>query len=396
MHPIDVVGEAASGITRRRGRSLLTALGTVLGVGAFVAGVGLTTTAAAQIGARFDALKATEVRIEDTQPDALDDGAFPADTEQRLSRLNGVVRAGLLWQVAAGADVDRLGPLAVEGDTAEAVPLLAASPGALAASAASISHGRRFDGVHDERRERVVVLGRGAARRLGITDVAEQPAVSVRGVTFTVLGVIDDVDRNVALVGAVVVPHATALELWGPPRETPMAVTVATEAGAAQLVGREAPAALRPHGPDRLRVVVPPDPRTLRGNVENDVRTLLLLLSSVSLVIGGVGIANTTLVSVLERTNEIGLRRAVGAGRGAIASQFLLESTLLGTAGGAVGAALGVLVVVVVALTRRWVPVMDVTLAFGAPLVGTLSGLLAGAYPALRAARVEPVDALRR
>jgi ABC-type antimicrobial peptide transport system permease subunit len=112
-------------------------------------------------------------------------------------------------------------------------------------------------------------------------------------------------------------------------------------------------------------------------------------------VVGAIGIANVTLVSVMERTGEIGLRRALGATRRHIALQFLLESSAIGIVGGILGASLGTLVVVGVSAYESWTPVLDPYVPFAAPLIGGLVGLLAGSYPALRAARMEPVEALR-
>ncbi len=134
----------------------------------------------------------------------------------------------------------------------------------------------------------------------------------------------------------------------------------------------------------------------MRTEVSQDLDQLFLLLSVICLFIGTLGIANTTLVSVLERTGEIGLRRSLGARSRHITSQFLVESGMLGAIGGLVGTSLGVLSVVTVALVRDWTPVVHPTTVAAAPAIGLATGLLAGLYPAWRASRIQPVEALRR
>jgi ABC-type antimicrobial peptide transport system permease subunit len=161
------------------------------------------------------------------------------------------------------------------------------------------------------------------------------------------------------------------------------------------LVARQAPTALSPSDPRLLKVAAPPDPRRLRGAIAKDLNALFLLLGGVSLLVGAIGIANVTLVSVLERVGEIGLRRALGAARRHIAAQFLLESTTMGLAGGIIGASVGTLVIVGVSAYNTWTPVLDPWVPLGAPVLGALIGLLSGTYPSLRAASLEPVEALR-
>jgi len=172
-------------------------------------------------------------------------------------------------------------------------------------------------------------------------------------------------------------------------------VQIETRIGAASLVAREAPIALLPNDPSQLRVTAPPEPRRVKAGVQSDLDVLFLLLGGVSLLVGAIGIANVTLVSVLERVGEIGLRRSLGAARRHIAAQFLVESMALGLAGGVLGAAGGTLAVVIASAARSWTPVLQPWVPLSAPLVGGAVGLLSGMYPSLRAAMLEPVDALR-
>ncbi|MEV8587647.1 ABC transporter permease [Streptomyces sp. NPDC051180] len=397
LSPRDVLSEAVAGLARRPGRSALTALGTVLGVGAFVAVLGLTATASARIDSRFDLLTATEVTVEDVarERDEFAGPGFPADADARIERLGGVRDAGVLWTVrlAPGTTV-RAAPVG-DGADGERIDVVAASPGALRATVPRVAQGRLYDGFASEAAQPVAVLGSSVAARLGITTLRTRPAVFIGDEPFTVTGIVDDVRRRPDLLMAVTVPRTTAERIWGPPADGAARMLVATEPGAARQIADEAPVALRPDHPEYLKAVPPPDPRTLRAGVTGDLDRLFLLLAAVCLAIGAVGIANTTLVAVLERTGEIGLRRALGARRRHITAQFMAESGVLGALGGLVGTALGVCAVVGVALVRAWTPVVHPLTAAAAPAIGLATGLAAGLYPAWRAARIEPAEALR-
>ena len=133
----------------------------------------------------------------------------------------------------------------------------------------------------------------------------------------------------------------------------------------------------------------------MRDDVQSDLDVMFLLLGGLSLVVGAIGIANITLVSGMERTHEIGLRRAIGATRRHIAAQFLFESGSMGVIGGIIGASIGLLVVVGVSAYQVWTPLLDPSAPLLAPVVGGLIGLVSGTYPALRAANLEPIEAIR-
>jgi ABC-type antimicrobial peptide transport system permease subunit len=391
----DLLAESVAGMFARPVRTALTVLGTVIGLTALVATLGLSSTASSQIIGRFDELAATEITVtaKPSEPDA-PSNALPWDAPSRVDYLNGVVAAGTLSEVDVG---DALVSATSVRDplvrTQFKLSVQAASPGSYSAVRAVLRSGRLPDEGSSRRADQVVVLGPNAARQLGIRDVSQRPAVSIGDHAFLVVGILAGVGRKFDLLSAVIMPEGTARRVFG--LEAPESVVIETRVGAASLLARQAPPALRPDRPDGLKVASPEEPQRVRAGVRRDLDLLFLMLGAVSLIVGAIGIANVTLVSVMERTGEIGLRRALGATRRHIASQFLLESAAVGVLGGVLGGSAGLLVVVTVATYQTWTPVLDPVVPLAAPVIGGLVGLLAGSYPSIMAARLEPVDALR-
>ncbi|MGX1560799.1 ABC transporter permease [Streptomyces sp. NPDC055506] len=395
----DLLSEAVAGMLQRPARSVLTALGTVLGVGAFIAVLGLTGTATSQIDNRFNSLTATEVSVTDIGAGnaAARDLSFPQDADARIARLNGALAAGVSWSVRLGPEeAVRAAPVGSANSVDAQTQVIAASPGIWQASQAQFVEGRAFDGFHDTHHQAVAVIGQATAARLGITTLRTRPAVFIGNTAFTVIGILKDVERKPELLMSITVPRSVAERTWGAPTDEGAQMLISTRLGAAGQIADEAALALRPDHPEYFKVTPPPDPRSLRTAVSDDLGQLFLLLAGVCLIIGAVGIANTTLVAVLERTGEIGLRRALGARGVHITLQFLTESAALGLLGGLVGTSIGTVVVVTVAAAKQWTPVIDPTTLATAPTLGLVAGLLAGLYPAWRASRIPPVEALRR
>ncbi|WP_010203688.1 ABC transporter permease [Salinibacterium sp. PAMC 21357] len=395
----DLIIEASFGIGARPSRLIMTTLGTVLGIASLVVTIGFAQTTAGQIASQFDAVAATQVVIEpgssrDARGKSQSTARLPWDSGERVERLAGVERAGLIAAVPLG-DVAITAVPVNDPSAAETLspPLLATSASLLEAVRGRVVTGRYFDSGHDTRGDRVVVLGANAAEKIGINRVDSQPSIFIGDRSYTVIGIITGVERRSDLLDSVILPLGTARADFGLPSPDELQIQIQT--GAGDLVARQAPIALDPNAPENFTVQAPATKSELQESVQADINIVFLILGAIALLAGGLGIANVTLLSVMERVGEIGLRRALGATKRNIASQFIVESVVIGLLGGLIGSALGVFAVVIVSLTQGWSPVLDIWVALGAALLGAVVGLVAGAYPANRASNIEPITALR-
>jgi putative ABC transport system permease protein len=393
----DAARDALLAVTRAPLRTVLTSMGTVLAVGTAIATIGLSNSAAGAVSGTFNALRATIVTFSDhgryRRPPDLTDKA-----ERPLDRLNGVVRAGLVWDLGSAGHLYQVGRTVPQpGQPQIGLPVTAASAGGLATIGASVSAGRLYDAGMDHRGQQVALLGATAARQLGISGVGESPVIFIGQTPFTVVGIVRRAPLYPGALLGVIVPPGAAVAVAGPfGAYIGRQIMVRTTPGAAQLVGRQGPFAIDPLAPSAITGSVPEDPSALRQSVNSSLTSLLLAIALIALGVGVIAIANTTLLSVIQRRAEIGLRRSVGAAPRHIAVMVVAEAVLTGAIGGLMGTSIGVLIISAVCASRGWAPVLDFRLLLAAPAAGAAAGLLAGLYPAWRASRVSPISALQR
>ncbi|PPB48602.1 ABC transporter [Arthrobacter pityocampae] len=395
----DLLIEATADLGTRPGRLLMTLAGTILGIGALVATICFAQTTAGQLAKRFDAFAATQVVVSPAQAQNADGNSvatstLPWDAVQRIERIAGVEQAALIAEVELREGSVTAVPVNDPSAPSSAPPrVFATSAGLVDAIEGTIRYGRIFDDGHDQRHDRVAVLGDRLADRLGITRVDSQPSVFIDGLPYAVVGVFGDVQTRPELLESVIISTGAARADFG--LAAPGDVQARIVIGAGPQVADQAALALAPDSPDTIEVAAPQGRSDLADNVQADINLIFVVLSVVVLLAGGVGIANVTMLSVMERTGEIGLRRAIGATRRQIAAQFVTESIVIGLLGGLLGATVGVFAVIAISVAQQWTPVVDPLVAIGGALLGALVGLVAGSFPARKATRIEPVVALR-
>lgn len=389
---LDVLRQAMATAARNPARTLLTSFATALGVAAVTAIVGLSQTAGAAVTDEFDALRATVVTFTDSGA-----GASPLTlhAERSLAGLNGVTGTGLNWRVRDGEPQPVRRTLAQDPNSqfTPHLPICAISARGLTTVAATVRQGRAYDVGMEERHLSVAVLGRQAAAQLGISSVQRSPTIYLGSVPVTVIAIIDDTELNGEILTCVNIPTTLAEDLGLLGRRE---IVTRTAPGAAQLIAAQGPYAVDRLAPGAVHAQAPPDPTQLRTVVAGSLTSLAWTLGLVALAVGVIAIANTTLLTVLSRRREIGLRRAVGAAPRHIAGLILAEAAVIGTVGGIVGVCLGTLTIALGSAVKGWAPILDPALLVIAPAAGTVAGLTAGTYPSLKATRITPLEAMER
>ncbi|MET7298159.1 ABC transporter permease [Embleya sp. NPDC005575] len=388
LRPRDVLRVGGAGLRTRPTRVFMSALGIAIGIAAMIAVVGISSSSRADLDRRLAELGTNLLTVGPGNSLTGGEVTLPIESVAMISRI------GPVEQVAATGKVtdakvyrnDRI-PAAQTGGIA----VLAAYANLPAAVGATVADGVWFNGATE--RYPTVVLGSAAARRLGIATAGEGVQVHLGGRSFTVLGILAPVPLAPELDGAALVGRPAA-QTWLGFDGHPTTVYTRSADSAVDAVRVVLPATANPKAPNEVKVSRPSDALAARRATDEALTGLLLGLGGVALLVGGVGVANTMVITVLERRAEIGLRRSLGATRGQIRLQFLAESLLLSALGGLGGVLIGITVTTAYATTRSWTTVVPAWSTTGALAATLFIGAIASLYPAIRAARLSPTEAL--
>lgn len=382
----DILRLGTTGLRARPTRAVLSALGIAIGIAAMIAVVGISSSSQAKLQAQLSALGTNLLTVQPGKDLFGEAATLPANTVGKVGLIDGVERAG---SAAALDGVLVYRSSLIDRASSGGLWAAAVSEGLLDVVGGKLASGdwlNRATGSYP-----AVVLGSKAAERLGITTVGSM--IQLGDQYVTVVGILEPLDLAPELDTAAMIGETVAAERFGYDGE-PTTVYERSTDERVEAVRDLLPRTVNPAAPEEVEVSRPSDALAAKQAADQAFTGLLLGLGSVALLVGGIGVANTMVISVLERRREIGLRRALGATRGHIRSQFLTEALLLSALGGVAGAGLGTAVTSVVAAMNDWptaVPPEVLLAGVGATLV---IGAIAGLYPAIRAARTPPTSAL--
>jgi putative ABC transport system permease protein len=389
LHPGDLLRVASVGLRSRRLRAGLSALGIAIGIAAMVAVLGVSESSRQDLLSSLDRLGTNLLTVQGGEGFGFaGDGALPASAKPMLTRIGPV--EGVSSVSVVDADVRRTD--LIPSTRTGGITVQATDPALLGTLRARLADGEWLDAERADLP--VVVLGSDAARRLGIVDVAHGVRVWLGGQWFSVIGILEPVELAEDLDRAALIGLGIAEQQFGT-TDHPGTVYLRVDPDEIEGVQAVLAATANPESPDTIEVGRPTDAIEAKAAANDAFTALFLGLGGVALLVGGVGIANVMVISVLERRSEIGLRRALGATRRHVSSQFLAEALLLSGIGGLGGVALGAGVTATYDLARGWPVTVPVVGLVGGVVAALAIGAVAGLYPATRAARLAPTDALR-
>lgn len=384
LSPVDLVRVGSLGLRSRPARVLLSALGIAIGVASMMAVLGISASSKAEITRRLDMLGTNLLRVAPAKDLSGHQTSLPATAPQMISAIAPVISVASVASVPTAIYRSDLVPT---GRTSS-VAVLAVQGPVLETLGATMSRGHWLEGATAQ--FPAVVLGAAAAERLDTHTIGSR--LWLGGTWVTVVGILQPIELAPELDQAALVGWRATASMIDQP--LPSTVYLRVDEAQIQAVAGVLPRTAKPRAPAEVAVSRPSDAIAARAATDSALTSMLLGLGAVALIVGGIGVANTMVISVLERRSEIGLRRALGATRGQIRVQFVAESLILAGLGGVGGVVLGALVTFVYAVRQAWPPALPVWAGPTGLAVTLVVGVLAGVYPAARASAMSPTAAL--
>jgi putative ABC transport system permease protein len=388
LQPGDLAGLASVGLRTRKLRAALSALGIAIGVAAIVAVLGLASSSQAGLLAEISRLGTNLLTVANGQTFTGATAELPVAAPGMIARLPGVTA---VQETGTVSGVNAYRSPHIPSIHTNALSVDASTLGLPGVVGTSLAQGRYLNAA--TAREPAAVLGAAAAQRLGIDRIWPGMRIWAGGMWFYVIGILRPAALAPEIDSAILVGFPAAgkyLHFDGHPSKVYLRAANSQVTTVDNLLAAQA----NPENPSEVSVSQPSDALTAQADAAGAFDTLFLGLGAVALLVGAVGVANIMVISVLERRQEIGLRRALGATRGQIRTQFLAEAILLALAGGAAGVITGAVSTAVYAHAKGWATVIPPEAWAGGLGAALLIGALAGLLPAIRAARLSPTEAL--
>jgi putative ABC transport system permease protein len=390
----DLFGVALGGLFARKTRTILLLMGPTIGVAAIIAAVGLTDSAKGDLKRKVAALGTNLIEAKAAS-------SFGGANSQPVLPHDAVDRAQTVRTVNNVAAVVELSDITVAPyEKAEAnyettpVPVLAADTNLPQTLEVPLVSGRWLNAVDNSKHTRAAVIGVGLAREIEYLK-SESRTISLDGIPYGVVGVLSNVELDPSLDNAVFVSFADADRDFVDDDIEPNKLFVRSANGAEKDTAEALRTAISLGGTKEVATEIKSEALELAAQSDRQLQLIVVSMGLLAIIVGGIGIANVMSISVIQRSTEIGIRRALGHTRKIIAGQFLLEATAVGLIGGILGVALGAVAILVgvwiagwVFTLAQWLPVMGIILAIAVSVI-------AGLYPAARAARLEPLETLR-